>query len=142
MNYQSIIRKRIKEKYKSIENFSNQVGIPRTTVNFILKNGIEASNYKAVTTILDTLDIPRDLKQDAPYDERLKKLIETYTLLDDFGKHTVDAVAQTELRRISGVKEDNAVIAAYESITDSSNLTQDEKHILELVRKIKETDKN
>ena len=142
MNYQSIIRKRIKEKYRSIENFSNDVGIPRTTINFILKNGIDASNYKTVTTILDKLDIAHVGDVPIEYDEKLKNLIFKYNSLDDFGKHAVYAVAETEYKRIMDAKKTDSIIAAYESISDSSQLTEDEQLILELVRKIKDSDNN
>lgn len=43
--YKYLIRRRIKEKFNTIENFSIYTNIPRTTINFILKNGVSLSNY-------------------------------------------------------------------------------------------------
>ena len=55
--FKDLIRKRIKEKFNTIENFSKHMNIPRTTVNFILKNGVSLSNYGMVSKILKELDI-------------------------------------------------------------------------------------
>ena len=50
--YKDLIRRRIKEKFNTIENFSKYTNIPLTTINFKLKNGVSFSNYGMVNTIL------------------------------------------------------------------------------------------
>ena len=70
-----------------------------------------------------------------------RDFIKIYNLLDDIGKHTVKSVAKTEYMRLRPDFLQNALIAAYGSITSSKPLTDDEKQILDLVEKIKK-DKN
>lgn len=137
-----VIRKRIKEKFKTIENFSKHIGIPRTTINFILKNGISSSNYGMINKIFKELDIyPVD---DYPIviDEKLINFLKIYNSLDDLGKHTVYSVAETEYRRVTENTQRKSIIAAYGSISSSSPLTEDEKIVFDLIKKIKEKDIN
>ena len=135
--YKDLIRKRIKEKYKTIENFASYINIPRTTINFILKNGIGSSNYDMVTKIFKALDIQPINDYSIIIDNETLNLLKIFDSLDDLGKHTVTSVAETEYRRINPDFIENAIIAAYGGISSSEPLTDDEKSILELVEKIK-----
>lgn len=135
--YKDLIRKRIKEKFKTIENFSKHTNIPRTTINFILKNGISLSNFGMVSTILKELDIHHFNEHPVVVDEKLLDFIKTYNSLDDIGKHTVVSVAETEYRRLHPEFLEDAIIAAYGSISSGKPLTDDEKTIMTLIDKIK-----
>ena len=139
--YKELIRKRIKEKFATIENFSKHINIPRTTINFILKNGVAASNYGMVTAILKELDIYPISEQPVVIDDELLEFIELYNSLDAVGKHTVEAVAKTEYRRLHPEFLKEAIIAAYGSINSGKPLTEDEKTIMDIVDRIKK-DKN
>lgn len=131
-----VIRKRIKEKFKTIENFSKHLDIPRTTINFILKNGVGSSNYDMVTRILNALDIYDSEESPITLDSRSIKLINMFSSLDDLGKHTVESVAETEFRRVNKP----ALSAAYGGISSAKPLSVDEKLILDLIQSIKEKD--
>ena len=135
--YKELIKKRIKEKFKTIENFVKHTKIPRATVNFVLKNGIESSNYSMVMKIFNTLDITHMNSFAVVNDEQLNTLIKKYTVLDDFGKHTVCSVVETEYRRITQ-KKNFPVIAAFSDLTSDTPLTEEEKLILSLAQKIKD----
>ena len=135
--YKDLIRKRIKEKFYTIENFSKHMEIPRTTINFILKNGISVSNYGMVTKILKELDIQPINEHPIVIDDELLKVIKIYGLLDDIGKHTVASVAETEYRRLHPEFLEEAIIAAYGSINSGIPLTEEEKIIMNIVDKIK-----
>ncbi|MBE7039081.1 MAG: hypothetical protein E7404_09305 [Ruminococcaceae bacterium] len=135
--YKDLIRKRIKEKFGTIENFSKHTNIPRTTVNFILKNGVSSSNYSMVSTILKELDIQSVNEHPVVIDDELLDFIKIYSSLDDIGKHSVTSVAETEYRRIHPEFLKEAIIAAYGSITSGKSLTKEEKAIMEIVDKIK-----
>ena len=135
--YKDLIRKRIKEKFKTIENFSKHTNIPRTTINFILKNGVSVSNYGMVSRILKELDIYPVHEHPVVIDDKLLDFLKIYNLLDDMGKHTVAAVAETEYRRLYPACLEDAVIAAYGSITSGKPLTEEEKVIMNIVDKIK-----
>ena len=135
--YKDLIRKRIKEKFNTIENFSKHTNIPRTTINFILKNGVSLSNYGMVSTILKELDIHPVNEHPVVIDDELLDFIKIYSLLDDIGKHTVTSVAKTEYRRLHPEFWEDAIIAAYGSIASGKPLTDEEKTIMDLIDKIK-----
>ena len=135
--YKDLIRKRIKEKFYTIENFSKYIDIPRTTINFILKNGVSVSNYGMVTKILKELDIQPINEHPTVIDDELLKVIKIYGMLDDIGKHTVASVAETEYRRLHPEFLEEAIIAAYGSITSGRPLTEEEKIIMNIVDRIK-----
>ena len=135
-----VIRKRIKEKFKTIENFSKHMDIPRTTINFILKNGVGSSNYDMVNRILKALDIYPNEEAPVTLDNRSIKLINMFNLLDDMGKHTVESVTETEYRRINDIRSSDALIAAYGNISSADPMSDDEKLIFKLIQNIKEKD--
>ena len=135
--FKDIIRKRIKEKFSTIENFSKHTNIPRTTINFILKNGVSLSNYGMVCKILKELDIYSVNEHPIVIDSELLDFIKIYGSLDDIGKHTVSSVAETEYRRLHPEYLEEAIIAAYGSITSGKPLTEEEKTIMNIVDKIK-----
>lgn len=135
--YKDLIRKRIKEKFNTIEKFSKHTNIPRTTINFILKNGVSVSNYGMVSKILKELDIHTLNEHPAIIDDKLLDFIQMYNSLDELGKHTVSSVAETEYRRLHPEVFEKAIIAAYGSITSGKPLTEEEKTIMNIVDKIK-----
>ena len=140
--YKDLIRKRIKEKFGTIESFSKHIDIPRTTINFILKKGISSSSFGMVDRILKELEIYPVDGLPVVIDDKLLRLIKVYKSLDDIGRHTVTSVAETEYRRVHPGTMEDAIIAAYGSITSSKPLTNDEKLILDLVERIKNKDSN
>ena len=135
--YKDLIRRRIKEKFNTIENFSKHTNIPRTTINFILKNGVSVSNYGMVSTILKELDIQSVNEHPVVIDDELMDFIKIYSSLDDIGRHTVVSVAETEYRRLHPEFYEEAIIAAFGSITSGKPLTNEEKTIMDLIDKIK-----
>ncbi len=135
--YKDIIRRRIKEKFSTIEKFSKHTNIPRTTINFILKNGVSLSNYGMVSKILKELDIHIVNEHPIVIDDKLLDFIKIYSSLDDIGRHAVSSVAETEYRRLHPEFLEEAIIAAYGSITSGKSLTDEEKAIMNIVDKIK-----
>ena len=135
--YKDLIRMRIKEKFSTIENFSKHANIPRTTINFILKNGVSVSNYGMVSKILKELDIHSVNEHPVVIDDEMFNFIKLYSSLDDFGRHAVNSVAETEYRRLHPELYEEAIIAAYGSITSGKALTEEEKVIMDIVDKIK-----
>ena len=138
MDYKVLIRKRIKEKFKTIENFAKHIGIPRTTINSVLKNGIGSSSYDMVNNIFEVLDI-YPLK-DCPVvlNTRSIQLLNKFESLDDLGKHAVESMLETEYRRMNYSPSDEALFAAYGGISSGKPLSEEEKDILNLIQKYKE----
>lgn len=113
------------------------MNIPRTTINFILKNGVSVSNYGMVCSILKELDIHPINEHPIVIDDGLLDFIKIYSSLDDIGKHAVTSVAKTEYNRLHPEFLEEAIIAAYGSITSGKPLTKEEKEIMDIVDKIK-----
>lgn len=137
-NYKDLIRKQIKLKYGTIDKFANAINVPRTTVNFVLKNGIEASNYGMINKIFKALNISHVSDIPLVLDPALLDMINKFNQLDDIGKHTVTSVAETEFRRV----KEKPTIAGFGDISSSQPFSEDEKLIMELVEKIKEQKNN
>lgn len=135
--YRDLIRKEIKTKYGTIDKFANAINIPRTTINFVLKNGIDASNYGMINKIFKALNISHISDIPIVLEPSLLELINTYNQLDDIGKHTVKTVAKAELDRLVS----KPIIAAFGSVNSSKVLSEDEKLIMQLVEKLKENKK-
>ena len=90
-----------------------------------------------VSKILKELDIHSINEQPVVIDEKLLDFIKIYSSLDDIGKHAVTSVAETEYRRIHPEFLEDAIIAAYGSITSGKPLTDEERTIMDLIDKIK-----
>lgn len=138
MDYKFLIRKRIKEKFKTIENFAKHVEIPRTTINSILKNGVGSSNYNMVNKIFEFLDIYPFKDCPVVLNQRSIRLLNNFESLDELGKHAVESMVEIERCRIVSLSPDDALIAAYGGISTSSALTMEEKDILNLILQSKE----
>ncbi|MBR5236908.1 MAG: helix-turn-helix transcriptional regulator [Clostridia bacterium] len=138
MDYTTLIRKRIKEKFKTIESFAKYIGIPRTTINSILKKGVGSSSYDLINRIFEVLDIYPFRDCPITLNSRSIRLLNDFEKLDDMGKHAVESMVETECRRINGSSSTNALIAAYGGLSDSTSLTDEEKVILNLIQKSKE----
>lgn len=136
--YRDLIRKEIKTKYGTIDKFANAINIPRTTINFVLKNGIDASNYGMINKIFKALNISHISDIPIVLEPSLLELINNYNQLDDIGKHTVKTVAKAELDRLVS----KPIIAAFGSVNSSKVLSEDEKLIMQLVEKLKENKKD
>lgn len=137
-NYSDLIRKQIKLKYGTIDNFAKAVEVPRTTINFVLKNGIDASNYGMINKIFKALNISHISDIPIVLDSSLLEIINNYNQLDEMGKHTIKIVSETELHRVNS----KSVLAAYGSLSSEKPFSDDEKFIMELVDKLKETKNN
>lgn len=136
-----LIRRKIKEKYKTIDNFAKEIAIPRTTVNFILRNGIGSSNFSTIVRFLNALDLSVADDRIVDISPRALGLLKSFSDLDELGKHTIETVTVAELLRVSAAAEPNADIAAYGSLS-CNDADADEKSVLSLIHKIKENNKN
>lgn len=98
----------IKTRYKSVRAFTNQIGIPYTTLDSVFKRGISNSGIGTMLKIFESLDLDVESiptgtlikKSPAPAeadtgDKRLDGIIENYHQLNEEGK---DALAdQSEI---------------------------------------------
>lgn len=95
-----IVRAEISRQYKSVRQFAFAVNIPLSTINSALHNGVGGSSYDTVMQICQTLGIKTISQDSAAYlTDETERLITQYAQLDDYGRHTVSAVAQVEYDR-------------------------------------------
>lgn len=96
----NIVRSEIARQYKSVRQFAFAIGIPLSTINSALHNGIGGSSFDTVMEICRVLGIKPLCQEDAPYlTDDTHSLITQYARLDDYGRHTVSTVMQVEYDR-------------------------------------------
>ena len=99
-NLTKIVRTEIARQYKSVRQFSFAVNIPLSTINSALHNGIGGSSYDTVMQICRTLGI-KAISEDAAFylTDDTERLLNQFSQLDDYGRHTVSTVLQVEYER-------------------------------------------
>ena len=95
-----MIKKEIKNQYKSVRNFSNEIGIAQTTLASALKNGVSGTAYETVVKICEKLNIELvNYQFPVRVDENALKMLDIYNNLDEKGKHAVHTVLMLEYER-------------------------------------------
>ena len=105
-NLTKIVRTEIARQYKSVRQFAFAVNIPLSTINSALHNGIGGSSFDTVVQICRALGI-KALSDDASFylTEETQKLLNQYAQLDDYGRHTINAVMQVEYDRCTELSD-------------------------------------
>ena len=93
-NLTTIVRDEISRQYRSVRQFAFAVGVPLSTINSALHNGVGGSSFDTVMQICKTLGI-KAMADDAAF------YLTQYAKLDDYGRHTVASVMQVEYERCS-----------------------------------------
>lgn len=94
------VQQEIARQFKSVRQFSFAVGIPLSTVNSALHNGVGGSGYDTVVKMCKVLGIKAVSDDRARYlTEETEELLERYAELDDYGRHTVSSVLKVEYER-------------------------------------------
>ena len=99
-NLTRIIRSEISKQYRSVRQFAFAVGVPLSTVNSALHNGVGGSSFDTVLQMCKALGI-KALGDDAAFylTENTEELLTRYAVLDDYGRHTINAVMKVEYER-------------------------------------------
>lgn len=116
-----LIKKNIKSKYSSTRKFSEELGIPQTTIVSAIKNGVGGTAFTTVCRMCKALGIKivNGIYPVAVTDTT-KNLIEKLSKLDEKGIHTVATVLEMEYNRCR-VEAD--LIAVAESSAKSDSIT-------------------
>ena len=102
----NIVRSEIARQYKSVRQFAFAIGIPLSTINSALHNGIGGSSFDTVMEICRVLGIKPLYQGDAPFlTDDTHSLIKQYDQLDDYGRHTISTVMQVEYDRCTAQKQ-------------------------------------
>lgn len=71
MSIESELKELILKQYRSIRQFSNDIGIPTTTIQSILNNKIENAGVKKITKICNYLGLDIDALADGYIKEKV-----------------------------------------------------------------------
>ena len=110
-----MIKKNIKQKYSSVRSFSEELGIPQTTIVSAIKNGISGTSFTTVCKICKALDIKLiDGIYPVVVSDNVRSLFNKLSKLDDKGIHTVATVLEVEYVRCNSKNiSDELKIAEY-----------------------------
>ncbi len=129
-----LIKKTIKYKFSSTRRFSEEIGIPQTTIVSSIKNGINGTAFSTVCKMCRALDIKLvDGIYPVVVSDTTKNIIDKLSKLDDKGIHTVATILEMEYVRcrteadIVSVAEKNAnepIILTGEQIPSKSDISE------------------
>lgn len=95
-----LIKKNIKQKYSSIRKFSEEIGIPQTTIVSAIKNGVAGTSFTTVCKMCKALDIKIiNGVYPAKVTDNTIEIIKKLSTLDEKGLHTVATVLEMEYLR-------------------------------------------
>ena len=102
-NLTKIVRDEISRQYRSVRQFAFAVGVPLSTINSALHNGVGGSSFDTVVQMCQGLGI-KALSDDAAFflTDDTEQLLTQYAALDDYGRHTVASVMEVEDKRCCG----------------------------------------
>ena len=88
-NLTKIVRDEISRQYRSVRQFAFAVGVPLSTINSALHNGVGGSSFDTVVQMCQVLGI-KALSDDAAFylTDDTEQLLTQYAALDDYGRHT------------------------------------------------------
>lgn len=111
------LRSIIVEKYNSVKEFAQLAGIPYTTLDSILKRGVEKANVHNIIRLCQALDLDVDALAAGKIEKKRHNMtalitteeqqhIKKYRALDEFGQGTVNLILDREYSRCTApVKE-------------------------------------
>ncbi len=112
----ALIKNEIKAQYKSVRKFSEESGIPYSTLSNALSKGVGGTSYDTVVKICQLLNIKQSYDNDIVlFNNKFHDIYTKLTALDDQGLHTVCAVLNVEYARCTDA-DVGAVIKAFNGI--------------------------
>lgn len=139
------LRELIIERFKSVKAFAMFIEVPYTTLDSILKRGIDKANVLNIIKICNALDIDIDALANGRIQSKIKLVktpltayeqahIQKYRKLDASGRDMVDTVLGKEVERLEarahkkgGEEYITLPIAARGPMSDDAVLTAEEK---------------
>ena len=94
-----LIRTEIKRQYKSVRKFSEESGIPYSTLSNALAKGIGGTSYDTVTKICRLLNLKQAYDDLTIFNEQFHEICSMLTALDERGVHTVKTILSVEYNR-------------------------------------------
>ena len=118
-----LIKTEIKRQYKSLRRFSEESGIPYSTLSNALSKGIGSTSYDTVVRICNLLNLKQLYDEELiVFNKQFHSVCSMLTQLDARGVHTVETVLMMEYSRCinspadASVKAFNGLVFENESI--------------------------
>ena len=111
-----LIKNEIKAQYKSVRKFSEESGIPYSTLSNALSKGVGGTSYDTVVKICQLLDIKQSYDEDIVlFNNKFHDIYSKLTMLDERGLHTICAVLDVEYARCTNINGD-PIIKAFNGV--------------------------
>ena len=135
----NLIKSEIKRQYKSLRQFSEQSGIPYSTLSNALTKGIGGTSYDTVVKICDLLNLKQLYDTEVlMFNEQFHEIGTMLAALDEQGVHTVKTILTLEYNRCTD-KQSEPAIKGFNGIAYAAKKIHDEKQneIKRLVYEVK-----
>ena len=111
-----LIKTEIKRQYKSVRKFSEESGIPYSTLSNALSKGIGGTSYDTVIRICKLLNLKQAYDADLTiFNDQFYEICAMLAALDERGVHTVKTILSVEYSRC--VNSDTApTVKAYNGL--------------------------
>ena len=111
-----LIKNEIKAQYKSIRKFSEESGIPYSTLSNALSKGVGGTSYDTVVKMYKLLNIKQSYDEDIVlFNNKFHDIYSKLTMLDEQGLHTICAVLDVEYARCTNTNG-NPIIKAFNGV--------------------------
>ena len=105
-----LIKSEIKRQYKSVRKFSEESGIPYSTLSNALSKGIGGTSYDTVIKICNLLNLKQAYDADLTiFNEQFHEICTMLAALDERGVHTVKTILSMEYNRCTNDNPSPAV---------------------------------
>ncbi len=130
-----MIRREILEQYGSITRFSQESGIPYSTLQNCIRKGVGGTAYETVTRMCTLLNITRAFDRSTfVFNRRFRDIYDQLCVLDEQGLHTVEAILKVEAGRCG--EEDSGVVRTFPSVRLISRKEEEDEHLRDLIREV------
>lgn len=102
----NLIKDEIKRQYKNLRRFSEESGIPYSTLSNALARGIGNTAYDTVVKIFSLLGLRQLYDEDQIiFNDKFRDICAMLAAIDDKGVHTVETVLKMEYNRCAEENE-------------------------------------
>lgn len=144
----TLIKKNIKYKFSSTRIFSEELGIPQTTIVSAIKNGVSGTAFATVCKMCNALDIKLvNGVYPIVISDAARDMLQKMSKLDEKGIHTVSTVLEMEYIRCQSEAEAIAIAqknAKLEAAKNNPIISEDKipkrNEIASLNQAVKESD--
>ena len=120
----AMIKAEIKNKYKSVRQFSQVSGIPQSTIISGLKKGVGGMSFETVTKMCSLLDIKLSVNSGHCLDKEKNDLLEIFSKLDERGKNSVKSMCTMEYLRCRNI----SVLSIAQALEKKQNSNQESEN--------------